>query len=225
MPRPPTFDAEDLATAGLAVVRRSGWEGVSVRAVAAAAGVSPMATYRLAADADALRRLVADAAAAAVMPVDAGDLFATLDAWARAAHDHLVRLPGLSTYVLATWTELPTWLDVVETLLARAARDGLVGPAAVEGVNAVCSYVFARAGLHRTATTADPRLLRPVRDDPGRYPHVAAQLLEFAVPRTGHHFVVGLEALLAGLRERTAGAAARPSSGSTPGRPPDRPTW
>jgi len=216
MPRPPTFDADDLAAAGLAVVRRSGWDGVSVRAVAAAAGVSPMATYRLAADADALRRLVADAAAEAVIPVDAGDLFATLDAWAHAAHDHLVRLPGLSTFVLASWTELPRWLDVVEALLDAADRDGQVGPAAIEAVNAVFSYVVARAGLHRTATTGGRRRLGPVRDDPGRYPHLAADLREYVVPRTDHHFAVGLEARLAGRRERARGAAAPPPSRAGP---------
>jgi AcrR family transcriptional regulator len=202
MPRPPTFDADDLAAAGLAVVRRSGWGAVSVRAVAEAAGVSPMATYRLAPDAGSLRRLVADGAAAGLVPADRGDLFATLDAWARAAHARLVRLPGLSPYVLATWTELPRWLDVVEALLAAAERHGLDGSESVDVVNAVVAYVLARAGLHHVATAAGRRRLGPVLAAPDRYPHLDARRRDVAVARTDHHFAVGLDALLTGLRLR-----------------------
>ncbi|HKY68005.1 MAG TPA: TetR/AcrR family transcriptional regulator C-terminal domain-containing protein [Acidimicrobiales bacterium] len=202
MPRPPTFGADDLASAGLDVVRREGWGAVSVRSVAAAAGVSPMATYRLASDADALRRLVADAAAAGLVPVDTGELFGTLAAWAPSAHDALARLPGLSSYVLTTWTELPRWLDIVEALLAAAEHDGLEGPPAVEAVNAVFAYVLARAGLHHAAAAAGPRRLAPLRARPDRYPLVRAHRAELTVARTRHHFSVGLDALLTGLRQR-----------------------
>jgi AcrR family transcriptional regulator len=201
MARPPTFSQDDLAAAGLAVVRRAGWAAVSVRSVAEAAGVSAMATYRLAADAEALRRLVADAAAAPLLPVRTPDLFATLDRWAITAHAHLTGLPGLSPYVLATWTELPTWLDVVEALLAEADRHGRPGVAGVDTVNAVVAYVLARSGLHHIATST-ARRLAPVAAEPARYPFVRAQRGEFAVARTDHHFTVGLSALLVGLRAR-----------------------
>jgi AcrR family transcriptional regulator len=201
MARPPTFSRADLAAAGLAVVRRAGWAAVSVRSVADAAGVSAMATYRLAADAEALRRLVADAAADPIRPVAASDLFATLEGWATGAHDHLRGLPGLSPYVLATWTELPSWLDIVEALLAEAARHGRPGLAGVQTVNAVVAYVLARSGLHH-ASTSSPRRRAPVAAEPARYPFIGAQRREFAVARTDHHFAVGLAALLDGLRRR-----------------------
>lgn len=216
MARPPTFTAEDLAAAGLEVVRRAGWEAVSVRSVAAAAGVSPMATYRLAADAEALRRLVADGAAAGLVPADTGDLFATLGDWAHRAHEALAGLPGLSAYVLATWTELPRWLDVVEALLAVAGRHGHEGTEAVETVNAVFAYVLARAGLHHAAASGGARRLAPLRERPGRYPLVGAHRAEFAVARTRHHFAVGLDALLAGLWARTASTASTAGAGAGP---------
>lgn len=208
MARPPTFSAVDLAAAGLAVVRRSGWDAVSIRSVAAAAGVSPMATYRLVTDADDLRRLVADAAAVPIRPHrGAGDVFAALDDWGHRAHDHLVGLPGLSAHVLATWTELPGWLDIVESLLVAAERDGLRGARAVETVNAVFAFVLARAELHHAAGAGGPRRLAPVRAEPARYPRIDAARTEFAVARTRHHFAAGLSALLTGLR-----AAADPAA-------------
>jgi AcrR family transcriptional regulator len=195
MARPRTFDADDLVAAGLAVVARGGWDAVSVRSVAAELGVTPMALYRLAPDADRLRRAVADAAARPVVPADDE----TLEGWAVAAYRHLTRHPGLAAYVLGCWTELPTWLDVVEAMLARAAAGGTTGPGTVARVNAVFAYVLARAQLHDGLAAAPSRRLTPVAADPGRYPHLAALAGEFAVAHTERHFRYGLAALLAGL--------------------------
>lgn len=195
MARPRTFDADDLVAAGLAVVARGGWNAVSVRSVAAELGVTPMALYRLAPDADRLRRAVADAAARPLVRAGTD----ALEAWAVAAYRHLTGHPGLAAYVLGCWTELPTWLDVVEALLARAAAGGTTGPGAVARVNAVFAYVLARAQLHDGLAAAPDRRLAPVAADPGRYPHLAADAGEFAVARTDRHFRYGLAALVAGL--------------------------
>lgn len=199
MTRAPRFDEASLAAAGLAVVRDDGWAAVTVRAVADRLGVTPMALYRVAPDAEHLRRLVADAAAPAVVVAAGGQLVEVLRAWAVDAHVALRALPGLAGYVVAHWTELPRWLDVVEALLGAAAADGLEGADAVAAVNAVFAYVLGRAQLHDAIAAAPPRRLGPLRDEPARYPLLRENRGEFARARVEHHFLHGLDALLAGL--------------------------
>lgn len=198
MARPRTFDAGSLAAAGLAVAGRDGWPAVTLRSVAEELGVSPMALYRVAHDADELRRLVADAAAPPV-ELSAAALGVGLRAWAVAAYADLGRRPGLAGYVVAHWTELPAWLDVVEALLDRAAGEGLDGPEAVATVNAVFAYVLVRAQLRDGLAAAPRRRLSPLGDEPDRYPHLRRQRAEFARARVDEHFDFGLSALLAGL--------------------------
>jgi AcrR family transcriptional regulator len=197
MARPRRFDVGSLRVAGVAVARRDGWAAVTLRAVAEELGVSPMALYRVARDAEQLRRLVADAAAPPVPA--AGSRAERLEAWAVAAHADLGRAPGLAGYVVAHWTELPAWLDVVEALLADAVADGRDGPDAVAAVNAVFAYVLARAQLRDGLVAAPERRLAPLQDGPDRYPHLLENRPEFARARVGEHFRFGLTALLAGL--------------------------
>lgn len=209
MARAAVFDDADLAAAGLAVARRDGWAAVTMRSVADELGVSPMALYRLAPDADHLRRSLADAAAPPVEPGpepvrgrgpgDPRSLPAVLREWALGAYGHLGRHPGLAAYLIGEWTELPAWLDVVEALLARAEASGLSGPDAVAAVNAVFAYVLVRAQLHDAATAAPRRALRPLRDHPDRYPLVTRDRPEFARARTTRHFLYGLDTLVRGL--------------------------
>jgi len=120
MARAPIFDEAALAAAGVRVIRRSGWPAVTVRSVAEELGVSPMALYRLAPDADRLRLLVANAVAPP-LPSPVGPLTDVLRSWAVDAYAHLRGLPGVASYVVLRWTELPAWLDVVEALLAAAS--------------------------------------------------------------------------------------------------------
>jgi len=200
MARPRSFDADSLAVAGLAVARRDGWAAVTLRAVADELGVSPMALYRVANDADQLRRRVADAAAPPVPgPSTAAPPAEVLERWAVAAHAELGRTPGLAGYVVAHWTELPAWLDLVEALLAAAAADGRDGTSAVATANAVFAYVLARAQLRDGLAAAPARRLAPLRDEPDRYPHLRRNRPEFARARVDEHFRFGLAALLAGL--------------------------
>jgi AcrR family transcriptional regulator len=199
MARPPAFDRADVAAAGLRIVRRDGWSAVSLRSLADELGVTPMALYRVAADAETLRQLVADAAAPAVDPASTGPLVDRLRSWATDAYEALARYPGLAAYVVVEWTELPAWLDIVEHHLGAAAAERLDGERAVATVNAVFAYVLVRAQLRDAARGAPPRLLRPLAEDPVRYPHVRALRTEFTTRRTEKHFVYGLAALLAGL--------------------------
>jgi AcrR family transcriptional regulator len=199
MSRKPRFDRNDLARAGLRVTRRHGWTALTLASVAAELGVTPMALYRLVADADDLKGIVADNAAVSIQP-DAGDegLIIVLHAWAIRAHAHLIKLPGLTTYVMHEWTELPTWLGIIESFLAVAERETLTGEPAVHTVNAVFAYVLARVQLRESITAQ--RRLRPMRVAPERYPHIYANRRDFRTACTDIAFQFGLDALTSGLQ-------------------------
>ena len=200
MGRVATFDEPALTRAGIAVARQHGWTAVTMRSVAAELGVTPMALYRLVPDADGLQWAVADAAAPSVTTASTGTgLAGVLRAWAVDAYRSLRRVPGLSAYVIVHWTELPHWLDVVETLLGRAETHGLEGPDAVAAVNAVFAYVLARAQLHDAVQSSPRRRLEPLAREPDRYPRIRRDRAEYATARTDRHFAFGLEALLRGL--------------------------
>jgi hypothetical protein len=53
----------------------------------------------------------------------------------RGAHDRLRALPGTAAYLLANWTEVPSWLAIVEGFLQLADAEGLRGGEAVGVVN------------------------------------------------------------------------------------------
>jgi len=205
MSRPQTFDASDLAMAGLGVAEDEGWPAVSVRSVADRLGVSPMALYRLAPDAEHLRRVIADAAAAPIQPdADAGGLIEALRAWAPRAYRHLGRYSGLPSYLIAEWTELPSWLDIVEAFLERAETEGVVGAPAVATVNAIYAYVLLRCQVRDSMATAPRRHLAPVKAQRRRYPQIRRNIGEFTAAKTDKHFALGLDALTLGLRDRAA---------------------
>lgn len=204
MGRRPSFDVDAVAAAGLRVVRRRGWATVSLGAVAEELAVTPMALYRVVADADQLRQVVADAAAEALVPVEVtAPLLDALHGWALEAHDHLCRLPGLATYVIREWTELPSWLVVVESFLAAADEQGLPPEEAVETVNAVFAFVLARAQLVDGVTRQ--RRLAPLRATPDRYPHLRAERHLYEIAHTDDAFRFGLDALCRGIASAPTG--------------------
>lgn len=195
MARPARFDVDAVARAGLAVVHERDWASLTLTSTAEALGVTPMALYRVVASADELRRIVADHAGRPLLPHPDGALVDELRTWAADAHARLRQYRGLATYVLGEWTELPAWLDIIETFLAHAAAEGLEGPDAVHTVNAVFAYVLARCQLGDSISPR--RRLAPVRSK--AYPHISRNLAQFRTAQTEAAFQFGLEALIAGL--------------------------
>jgi AcrR family transcriptional regulator len=201
MGRPQTFDQHALAARGLELVGDEGWPAVSVRSVADRLGVSSMAIYRVVPDAQALRHVIADAAAEPIQPdLEHHDVFIALEDWAGVAYRHLEQYRGLSAFVIGTWTELPHWLDIIEQHLVAAATSGLTGPKAIATVNSVFAYVLVRGQLRDSLAASRQREMAPVRFDPARYPLIRRNLREFTTAQTTKHFNAGLDALIAGLR-------------------------
>lgn len=198
MPRKPSYDLDELVKAGLERVHQSGFEAITLRSVAAAVGISAMAVYRVVPDSDALKDLIADAAARPLQP-SGGPLEAVMETWAKHAYVTLSEYPGLAAFVLRRWTDLPCWLGIVDTLLGLAANDGVRGPVAVARVNAVFAYVLARAQI-RESVGGSTRSLSLLDAFPSRFEHIRANREGFLLAESDRHFTIGLTALIAGLK-------------------------
>ena len=194
--------------AGTERVRADGWERLSLRSVAAAVGVTPMALYRHIADADQLRMVVLDSIVAASAPVpDGGRLERDLHEWASTFRSHLSEFDGVAGWLLAHWTESAATLRIVEQLLSRAAVSGVEGFEAVALTNAVFTYVLMRCETERSVRSAAQvrRSLQQVTDHRD-LPRLRALSQHYATAEFDTHFSYGLNALLAGalLREQVA---------------------
>jgi hypothetical protein len=203
MARPARFDLDAVARAGLDIVREQGWVSLTLTSTAHGLGVTPMALYRVVADADELRRVVANHAGRPLLPHPVAALVDELHTWAVHAHAQLRQLQGLAAYVIGEWTELPAWLDIVETFLRHAAVEGIEGSEAVHTVNAVFAFVLARCQLRDSISPQ--RRLAPVRSR--TYPYIRANLRQFRTAQTEGAFRFGLDALTAGLRVTSASHA------------------
>jgi AcrR family transcriptional regulator len=205
------LDESTVLGAGVTVVRARGVDALGVRAVAEHLGVTPMALYRYVADGDALRASVLEQIQRGLpIPVGEGSADDRFRAWAIATRTMLSRYPGLAHHLLLHWFESAATIDVVESLLAVARDAGLDGFACVAAANAVFMYVLMRVDAEMAVRTARvvTRKLRPVADDPARYPLAHAYASEFTTARLTDHFAYGLDALLTGI------SAARVATGS-----------
>jgi AcrR family transcriptional regulator len=199
MARKAQFDRVALARAGLRVTRQDGWSAVTLQSVATELSVTPMALYRLVDDAAGLKRIVADRAALSIQAtMTERGLIQDLHAWALGAYGHLTKLPGLTSYVLHEWTELPNWLSIIDAFLDEAGRENLTGATAVHTVNVVFSYVLARVQLRESITPR--RKLGPVIASPAQFPRIDANRHEFQVAQSDVAFRFGLDALVTGFR-------------------------
>lgn len=193
-----SLDADAVVHAGVGVVATQGWDRLSIRSVAAALAVTPMALYRHVADAAELRAAVLDAivgASAEVQPT--GDLAVDLADWARRFRADLERHPGVAAHLLVAWFDCPAALDRVEGLLALAADHGKDGFEAVALTNAVFTYVLMRCEAERQIREAGG-VRRTLRDD-GERPRrrLRALATHYTTARFDAHFEFGLQALVA----------------------------
>ena len=203
------LDQGTVLSAGVAVVRARGVDALGVRSVAEHLGVTPMALYRYVPDGEALRASVLERIRRDIPRAGGeGSSEARFRAWALEARTALGRYPGLAHDLLLHWFESEAAVDVVESLLAVAADSGLDGFACVAAANAVFMYVLMRVDAEMSVRAARvvTRKLRPVADDPARYPLAHTYASEFTTARLADHFAYGLDALLVGV------AAARVAS-------------
>jgi AcrR family transcriptional regulator len=196
---------EAVIDAGVELVRDGGLAGLGIRSLADRLGVTPMALYRHVDTAQALEEQVVAAILGQISPASSEQPWdAAARAWAVCARPIFVQHPGVARYVLTHWFRLPSVLDWLESLLAAAERDGVVGLPAVAAVNAVFTYVLMRAEAEeaiRRAKVVERRLPRGARSD-ARWPRLKANAPEYEVAKLDVHFTYGLDVILFGIDRR-----------------------
>ncbi|MEX2431397.1 MAG: TetR/AcrR family transcriptional regulator [Dehalococcoidia bacterium] len=209
-----TLSQESVITAGADLVREVGWPRLSVRAVAARLGVTPMALYRHIPSGDALSDGVITKISEGLVDVrNSGDTFSDLERWARRAHTTLVPFPGAAAHLLATWFQVVPVLRAMERLLEVAHAGGLRDFEAVAAVNAVFMYVLMRAEAEQTVHRARVvrRSLRLATEVD--LPHLSALAEHYTTARFDLHFDYGLRVLLNGIAMEGAAIRGKPARG------------
>lgn len=195
---------DTIFAAGQALVREAGWSALSLRAVAARLGVTPMAIYRHVDDGAALTRgVIARIVADFVVVERTGDARHDLAAWARTAHSVLLDHPGAAGHLLIVWFEVPAMLQCTEDLLDVVHDEGLRDFEAVAAVNAVVMYVLMRGEAEqavRNAGAVKRALKLAAVESP--LPHLTALAAHYTTARFDLHFEYGLDVLLNGIASR-----------------------
>jgi len=204
-----TLSRVRIAGQAAALARRRGVEAITVRSVASALRVTPMALYRHIGSAAGLRQAALEVMLLDVpVPPARGAARARLRRWAHAARAALARYPGLADALLTDWPSLVQGCRIVESLLAVAAVETDDVDRQVAIANALFVYVVTRVHAERAVTRGlhdgRTRALPAVRRAPERFPRLAEAAPCFAVVDTDAHFERGLRALLDGLLDATA---------------------
>jgi AcrR family transcriptional regulator len=198
------LNADIVFAAGQALVRESGWAGLSLRGVAARLGVTPMALYRHVGDGARLTDgVIARIAAELEVGKRTGNARHDVSEWARTAHAVLREHPGAAGHLLVVWFEVPAMLHCTEDLLDVAHHDGLRGFEAVAAVNAVVMYVLMRCEAEQTVRSAGAvkRALKLAAAD-SPLPHLTSLAAHYSTAQFDLHFEYGLEVLLDGIAAR-----------------------
>jgi AcrR family transcriptional regulator len=196
-PRVAELDRERIAAAALAVADARGFEGFTMRAVANALGVTPMALYHHVADKAALAALLVEAAInAQPLPTPTGDWRDDLWAiakWMRAStHAHPVVAHIRRVY--GVWT--PSSLQITERWLSLWQQSGLTLEAAV---TAATSSSLAIVGI----VAEEAILATMTRPTPAQLSWLPnARLVFGARPDRDANFELLVRALIDGLYAR-----------------------
>jgi len=201
MPRARKTSKLAVTRAGKKIARRGGIDAVTVRGVAAALDVTPMALYHHVGSASGLRLATLESILADVRPpFGDGPAAEQLRTFALQARSVLRRYPGAADAVLTSWPDLVQGCRLMEWLLATAATVTKRADRRVDIANGVFVYVLMRVVVERAALAGGrERKLSMVDAHPERFPHLVELQRRFARLDTERHFSVGLNALLDGL--------------------------
>jgi TetR/AcrR family tetracycline transcriptional repressor len=155
------LDRETILAAAAELVARDGLDGLSMRRLAAALGVAPMATYRHFADRAALVDALIDAAATGIrIPAPTGDWRTDLSGIARALRVTLMSQPALVEVVISRPALGPGAIYLAEAAYAVFVPAGF-GPRTTDrAANLLFGYVLGFAALEapRWHPAASPSL-------------------------------------------------------------------
>ena len=183
------------------LMMRKGVDAVTMRSVATACGVTPMAIYSYYDSSAEMRRAGVDIALRVVRnPPFEGSVATRLRQWCHAARKVLRRHPDLAAVCLTDWPELPEGCRIMEGLLVVAAEHRAGSADQVQIANTVFIYVLTRViAEHAMVARRTQRSLPAVEATPRRFARLVEVQSEFKRLDVDRDFATGLDALLAGL--------------------------
>ncbi|KHO18356.1 TetR/AcrR family transcriptional regulator [Mycolicibacterium setense] len=206
------FTVDEIASAALGIVDRSGPAALSMRALATALGTGPMTMYNYVADKEALEELVVAAVVAEItVPAPTGDWQDDVHAMATAMWRGVRAHPAAIPLVLTRRMSSATGFAIADALVAALGRAGLSDGDRLSAFHAVLGLVTgsAQAQLAGPLTGGAPEAANRIGSVAAdEYPHIETLSQVAARTPVTEDFDGGLRMLIDGIAMR-AGAATR----------------
>ena len=197
---------EDLVAAAVTIADREGVEALTIRAVAAAIGLSPMAIYRHVRDKDELLDRVVDAVASEIGDVEAAGTWRDkVLALFRGCREVLLDHPGVAALSVSRPTPVAGVARFFDRVIEAFQEGGFDGVEAVRALDTTLMFVFGSVlwQIPRSQTERE-RLVAVAVADPDGNRHIVEQAAELARRDPDVYFEHGLETILSGLEARRA---------------------
>ena len=192
---------EDVVAAAVGIADREGLEALTIRAVAAACGLSPMGIYRHVRDKDELLDRVVEAVAARIGELEASGTWRDkLKALLRDCRRVLLDHPGVASLCVSRPTPVAGVAQFYDRVLEALSEGGFDGVEAVYAFDTLLMFVFGSVLWQIPRADAErERLIRIAVTYPAQTPRLveAAALLGRRDPE--QYFEHGLSTIIAGL--------------------------
>ena len=198
---------DSILEAALVISQREGVEALSIRKLAAALGVTPMAVYHHFRSKQEILIGVIDRVVGEAAVTEHGVPRSRWQDWLRASfgamHRALVEQPGVIPLLTDSLRAGPCALSVLDEVLGTLREAGLGRAEAVRGFQVLISYTVGAASLQAAARAADRERASRGAATPGEasadLSHLADVTDVLMDPTARDPFAAGLEVVLAGL--------------------------
>jgi TetR/AcrR family transcriptional regulator, tetracycline repressor protein len=196
---PPDLSESLIVAAAVALIEQDGFEGFSMRKLAAVLDVTATALYRYVPTRQHLLDLVADRYFAEIdLLDDDADWKAFLTDFLRSVHRLLLEQPMFAEVLIRQPVDGLTALRLSNTIIGRLRQAGFEGRVAVEILTNLASFVigFTLHQIGRVGADPEERATRLREADAGQYPHLAALADDWVRWSVEANFESGLGRLL-----------------------------
>lgn len=203
----------DVVAAAIAIADREGVESLTIRAVAAEIGLTPMAIYRYVRDKDELLDRVVDEVASGIGDVQAtGSWRERVIALMRGCREVLLAHPGVASLSVSRPTPVAGVARFFDRVIEALQDGGLDGVEAVRALDTMLMFVFGSVlwQIPRSETERE-RLVAIAGEEPEGHRHIVEHAAELAHRDPDEYFDHGLATILTGVETRRAKGTLRKS--------------